>query len=98
MAEPTKPDPKKAKKPEDPRLTAARERAAKLASGPSGTAKPPSQFFKETLRELKMTTWPDQPTLRKSTSVVLAFIVATAVFTGAIDFVLSKATAALLAR
>jgi preprotein translocase SecE subunit len=96
MPEPRKLEIKRPAKPEDPRIAAARERAANLSSGPSGAPKPPSQFFKETVRELKLTTWPDRPTLEKSVYVVLAFIAATAVFCGIIDFVLGKATAALL--
>jgi preprotein translocase SecE subunit len=98
MAEPGKFDPKKAKKPEDPRMSAVRMRAEALATSKSGVQKPPSQFIKETWRELKMTTWPDRPVLEKSTYVVLAFIAATAVFCGGIDFVLGRATAELLAR
>jgi len=95
MPEPTKNEPKKAKKPEDPRVAAARERLASLNSNRSGTPKTTSQFLKETVRELKLTTWPDNQTLRKSTGVVLAFIVAAAVFTGAIDFFLTRLTTAI---
>jgi preprotein translocase SecE subunit len=96
MPEPSKLEPKKAKKPEDPRLTAAREKAEALTKGPSGTPKSASQFLKETIRELKITTWPDRQTLQKSTYVVLTFILATAVFTGALDYILGKLTAVLL--
>jgi preprotein translocase SecE subunit len=97
MPEPTKLDPKKAKKAENPRLIAAQERLASLSKGPSGAAKPasPSQFFKETWRELKLTTWPDQATLRKSTYVVLAFIAAAGLFTGALDLLLGQLTKGL---
>jgi preprotein translocase SecE subunit len=98
MPDPVKVAPKKTvgSKPVDPKIVAAQERIANLSKGVSGAPKPPSQFFKETWRELKMTTWPDRPTLEKSTYVVLAFIAATAVFTGIIDYVLGRATSALI--
>jgi preprotein translocase SecE subunit len=96
MPEPTKLDPKKAKKADNPRVAAAQERLASLNKGPSGAPKPPSQFFKETWRELKLTTWPDQMTLRKSTGVVLAFIAATAAFTGLLDFILGQVSQRLV--
>jgi preprotein translocase SecE subunit len=95
MPEPSKLEPKKAKKPENPRLAAARERAENIAKGPSGAPKPPSQFFKETWRELKLTTWPDRTTTEKSTLVVLAFILAAAGFLGTFDYLLTKVTALL---
>jgi preprotein translocase SecE subunit len=96
MPEPVKVDPKNAKKPVDARLASAQDRLASLSKTRSGAKGSVSQYIKETWRELKLTTWPDRTTLEKSTYVVLAFIVATALFTGTIDFVLGRATSALL--
>ena len=79
-------------KKEDPRIAQARLRAQALTkSGPGRDPQQMSQFFKETWSELKKTTWPDKPTLTKSTMVVLAFIAATAIWVGLIDYVLTRA-------
>ena len=50
----------------------------------------PRQFFEEAWVELKKTTWPDRETLVKSTSVVLALVLAVAIWTGAVDFIFTK--------
>ena len=51
-------------KKEDPRLAAAKQRAAALTkAGPGRSAGGWSSFFKETIVELKKTTWPDQQRL-----------------------------------
>jgi preprotein translocase SecE subunit len=96
MPEPIKSESTKAKRAEDPRVAAARQRMASITAGPSGAQKPPSQFFKETWRELKLTTWPDRQTLIKSTYVVLTFIVVTALFTFGFYLLLDQATAWLV--
>jgi preprotein translocase subunit SecE len=74
------------KKPGNSRL----EQAQKMAAGRKQV--PPGQFFQEAWIELKKTTWPNRDTLAKSTTVVLALVLATAVYVGAIDFVLTKLT------
>lgn len=92
MADPKKPEPAK---PEDPRVAAAKERAAAMAKASPSS---PGQFVSETLSELKKTTWPDRQTLFKSTYVVLAFITATAIWAGGLDFVMTRVTAPLFGR
>jgi preprotein translocase subunit SecE len=52
-----------------------------------------SNFLNEVMVELRKTTWPTFPEAYRLTMVVLAVIVAVAVYVGAIDFVLSKLTA-----
>ena len=71
----------------DPRMADIQRRAAAIAN-----RKPvsPRQFFEEAWVELKKTTWPDRETLVKSTSVVLALVLAVAVWTGLVDFVFTK--------
>lgn len=49
----------------------------------------PGTFFREAWVELKKTTWPNRNTLIKSTTVVLALVVAVAVWVGGLDAVLS---------
>jgi preprotein translocase SecE subunit len=79
---------------EDPKVTAARMRAAALAkAGPGFSFQRAGQFLKDTASELKKTTWPDRNTLWKSTGIVLAFIFATAVWNGFFDLLLTRATA-----
>ncbi len=50
----------------------------------------PQTFLKEAWRELKLTKWPDQSTLTKSTTVVLALVLAVAVWVGGLDAILTK--------
>lgn len=71
----------------------ARARAEKMAKS-GGT--PPAQVWRETLDELRKTTWPDRDTLMKSIYVVLAFIAATAVWVGTLNFILDKVMQAIL--
>jgi len=76
-------------KKEDPRIVAARQRAERIAkAGPGANPQQASQFVKETVAELKKTNWPSQQVLTKSTYVVLAFIIATAIWTGGLDLAL----------
>ncbi|HEY3332435.1 MAG TPA: preprotein translocase subunit SecE [Capsulimonadaceae bacterium] len=77
-------------KKDDPRLVAARQRAERIAkAGPGANPQQAGQFIKETVAELKKTNWPSQQVLTKSTYVVLAFIVATAVWVGGLDTILT---------
>ncbi len=91
------PSKKQAASREDPRITALRQkRAAAMAkAGPGMTPQQIGQFIRETISELKKTTWPDRPTLNKSVRIVLAFIGATAIWVGVIDRVLVYVTAPL---
>jgi preprotein translocase subunit SecE len=89
MAEDAKKDLKKV----DPRVAAARKRAADLAKAAGGRNRTSTtQFFKEVWSELKKTTWPNRDTLTKSTYVVLAFIAATGVWVFVIDYTLGQIT------
>ncbi len=45
----------------------------------------PKQFFEEAWIELKKTSWPSRPVLFKSTTVVLALVLAVAIWVGALD-------------
>jgi preprotein translocase subunit SecE len=81
--------PKKAAPASGSRLEQAQKRAQAMASG---GRKPVSAatFFQEAWVELKKTTWPDKDTTTKSTIVVLGLVLATAVYVGGLDFILSK--------
>ena len=50
----------------------------------------PAQFFREAWVELKKTTWPNREVLTKSTTVVLALVIAVAVWVGGLDAILTK--------
>ncbi len=50
----------------------------------------PGTFFREAWVELKKTTWPNRSTLIKSTTVVLALVVAVAIWVGGLDAILSR--------
>ena len=50
----------------------------------------PQQFFQEAWVELKKTSWPNRDVLTKSTSVVLAFVLAVAIWVGGLDALLRK--------
>jgi preprotein translocase SecE subunit len=77
------------KKKIDAALAQARQRAERLAkAGPGNSPASAKQFIKETVVELKKTHWPDTNILSKSVSVVLVFILATAIWVGSLDFVL----------
>ena len=49
-------------------------------------------FLHEVMVELKKTTWPTLPEAWRLTTVVLAVIIALAVYVGAIDFILTTIT------
>ncbi len=68
-------------------LAQAQRRAQTMA-----TRKPtdPAQFFREAWVELKKTTWPNREVLTKSTTVVLALVLAVAIWVGGLDFLLGK--------
>ena len=53
---------------------------------PSRKPVSPQKFFQEAWVELKKTTWPNQDVLTKSTTVVLALVVAVAIWVGGLDF------------
>jgi preprotein translocase subunit SecE len=71
-------------------LMAAQKRAAAMSD-----RKPPSlagaaQWLREARSELKKTTWPTREVLVKSTTVVLTLVLASAVFVGVIDVLLTS--------
>jgi preprotein translocase subunit SecE len=55
-----------------------------------------SRFFNETMGELRKVTWPTRDEALRLTAVVLAVMVATSIFLGAIDALLTEAFRALL--
>jgi len=73
--------------PKNERLAQLQARATAARSKPPVS---PQQFFQEAWVELKKTSWPSREVLTKSTSVVLAFVVAVAVWVGVLQIVLSK--------
>lgn len=75
--------------PANPRLAEAQRRAQSMAKAQPTS---PQQFFQEAWVELKKTSWPNRDVLTKSTSVVLALVVAVAIWVGAIDAALTYAT------
>ncbi len=83
---------KPAAAPGNPRLADATRRAQSMAKANPTS---PAQFFQEAWVELKKTTWPDRDVLTKSTTVVLALVVAVAIWVGGIDFVLGRIAAPL---
>ncbi len=50
----------------------------------------PRQFFQEAWVELKKTSWPSRAVLTKSTSVVLALVVAVGAWVGLLDVIFSR--------
>ena len=93
---PNPPGPKKGGAPAPSRLAQAQKQAQAMTSGSGrGKATPPKQFFEEAWVELKKTTWPTRDVLVKSTTVVLALVLATAIFVGIADTVLSRITTPL---
>ncbi len=80
-----KPDPN-AKPAPGSRATDIQRRARAMAA-----RKPvsPQQFFQEALVELKKTTWPSRAVLTKSTTVVLALVVAVGVWVFLLTFLFS---------
>ena len=75
-------------------LAQAQRRAQTMASKPATS---PAKFFEEAWVELKKTSWPNRDVLTKSTSVVLALVVAVALWVGGIDALLSKFAGPLFA-
>jgi len=75
--------------PTNPRLAEAQRRAQSMAKGPQVS---PAQFFEEAWTELKKTTWPNRETLTKSTTVVLALVVAVAIWVGGLDALMTSVT------
>jgi len=73
-------------------LAQAQRRAQTMAS-----RKPtdPAQFFREAWVELKKTTWPNREVLTKSTTVVLALVLAVAIWVGGLDYLLSQVSTPL---
>ena len=75
--------------PANPRLAEAQRRAQSMAKAQPTS---PQQFFQEAWVELKKTSWPNRDVLTKSTSVVLALVVAVAIWVGGIDALLRFTT------
>jgi len=74
-------------------LTAEAQRRAQSMAKAQPTS--PQQFFQEAWVELKKTSWPNRDVLTKSTSVVLALVLAVAIWVGVIDAALTKLAAPL---
>ncbi len=84
--------PKKAVPTGNSPLAQAQRRAQTMAS-----RKPtdPAQFFREAWVELKKTTWPNREVLTKSTTVVLALVLAVAIWVGGLDAILTQVSSPL---
>jgi preprotein translocase subunit SecE len=54
------------------------------------------RFFNETMGELRKVTWPTRDEALRLTAVVLAVMIVTSIFLGAIDALLTEAFRALL--
>lgn len=82
-------------KPANPRAAEIQRRAQTMAN-----RKPvsPQTFFQEAWVELKKTTWPSRPVLTKSTTVVLALVLAVALWVGGLDALFSRVLNPLFAR
>lgn len=81
---------KLAAKPAPPRNERLAQLQARAAAAKSRPPVSPQQFFQEAWVELKKTTWPSRDVLMKSTTVVLAFVAAVAVWVGVLDLALGK--------
>jgi len=90
---PKKPAPTGKPAPAKSGLTAEAQRRAQSMAKAQPTS--PQQFFQEAWVELKKTSWPNKDVLTKSTSVVLALVLAVAVWVGVIDAALTKLAAPL---
>lgn len=75
---------------ENSMMAQARKRAEQMASSGSRKSVSPQQFFQEAWVELKKTTWPTRDVLLKSTYVVMALVLAVAVWTGGLDYIFGK--------
>jgi len=80
---------KKVAAPDNSPMAQARKRAEQMASSRS-KAVSPQQFFQEAWVELKKTTWPNRDVLMKSVTVVLALVVAVAIWVGGLDYLFGK--------
>jgi preprotein translocase SecE subunit len=78
------------KNPRNTRLEQAKKMAARK---PVSTG----DFFKEVIVELKKTSWPNRDVLAKSTTVVLALVLATGIFVFILDLLLGKVMTPLFA-
>ncbi len=76
------------------RMDDIQKRAQQMASR---KAVDPGTFFREAWIELKKTSWPNRNTLTKSTTVVLALVVAVAIWVGGLDAILSRILGPLFA-
>ncbi len=92
MADKNTPNPPGPKKPAvaNSRLEQAQKKAQAMTSGSGRKPISTGDFFKEVVVELKKTTWPNRDVTAKSTTVVLALVLATAVYVGILDFILTK--------
>ena len=77
-------------------LAQARKLAEQKVSAGRGKQVSPQQFFQEAWIELKKTTWPSQDVLIKSTTVVLALVLAVAIWVGGLDYLFGKTLSAAL--
>ena len=91
-------DSKKAVKPAPPKNERLAQLQARAAAAKSKPAVSPQQFFQEAWVELKKTSWPTREVLTKSTSVVLAFVVAVAVWVGVLQVILGKVFGLIVGR
>ncbi len=78
-----------------PRTGPAAEAQRRAQSMAKAQPTSPQQFFQEAWVELKKTSWPNRDVLTKSTSVVLALVLAVAIWVGVIDAALTKLAAPL---
>lgn len=83
-------DPKKTAKPAPPKNERLAQLQARATAAKSKPPVSPQQFFQEALVELKKTTWPTREVLMKSTTVVMAFVFAVAIWVAILDVVLGK--------
>ena len=86
---PKKAAPGKPAAPANPRLEEAQRRAPSMAKAQPTS---PQQFFQEAWVELKKTSWPNRDVLTKATSVVMALVVAVAIWVGGLDAALTYLT------
>ena len=83
-------DKSKSNQPTSARPTKMSDLQKRAEAMASRKAVPPGQFFREAWVELQKTTWPTKDVLVKSTTVVLAFVGAVAVWVGLFDLILTR--------
>jgi preprotein translocase SecE subunit len=83
-------DEKKIAKPAPPKNERLAQAQARVAAARNRQPVSPQQFFQEAWVELKKTTWPSREVTTTSTTVVLAFVLAVAVWVAVADVVLGK--------